>query len=130
MESSLEQVSKMCWAVNWAARQAWVASKAPRDGAGVATTGMDVRINIVVGDAVDACDAICSLSAEGLGACGGGVARDGADDVGFVCFFRRKGCRRGAEGGGGEGARRVVAPGVCWSDAIVRECFECLRFEG
>ncbi len=80
--TSLEQLSRMFWAANWArAEKAALAAseeasrqqqqqqqRKPRPL-------VDVRLNLVVGDAVDTCDAICLLSSEGLSAWG--KARDG-----------------------------------------------------
>lgn len=68
MGASLEQFSRMCWSANWAssAKQHHGSSRPEngKDSDGVGATDvprLDVRINIVVGDAVDTCDAICSL---------------------------------------------------------------------
>lgn len=90
--TSLEQLSRMCWAANWArAEQEQATALASRTAATSAEASrqkhqqqrkprplVDVRLNLVVGDAVDTCDAICLLSSEGLSAWG--KARDG-DEV-------------------------------------------------
>lgn len=61
MGASLEQFSRMCWAANWAS------SAKHHHGKGIGGVDpadaprLDVRINVVVGDAVDTCDAICAL---------------------------------------------------------------------
>lgn len=79
--TSLEQLSRMCWAVNWAQTEnarsqlerlpLFGKSEGPRPP-------VDVRFNFVLGDAIDTCDAIGLLSSEGLAAWG--KARDG-DEV-------------------------------------------------
>lgn len=87
MATGLEQLSRMCWAANWAltekeqAQASAVLAKQGRPRAPV-----DVRLNFVVGDAVDTCDALCLLSSEGLGAWG--KARDGDEVCVCVCCVR------------------------------------------
>ena len=87
MATGLEQLSRMCWAANWAltekeqAQASAVLAKQGRPRAPV-----DVRLNFVVGDAVDTCDALCLLSSEGLGAWG--KARDGDEVCVCVCYVR------------------------------------------
>lgn len=85
--TSLEQLSRMCWAANWARaekEQAQAQAQAPATPAknqGGGRPPVDVRLNFVVGDAVDTCDAICLLSPEGLSAWGN--HRDG-DEVRYL----------------------------------------------
>lgn len=73
--TSLEQLSRMCWAVNWARLEKEQSSSAAHAKQGRPRPPVDVRMNFVLGDAVDTCDAICLLSSEGLAAWG--KARDG-----------------------------------------------------
>lgn len=80
--TSLEQLSRMCWAANWA-RQEKLPERLDDSGDKFWRTArprapVDVRLNFVVADAIDACDAMCLLSSEGLAAWGKG--RDG-DEV-------------------------------------------------
>lgn len=58
----------MCWALNWArsARDHVGSGGGPGD-----ERALDVRINIMVGDAADTCDAICALSSSSTGSDGG-----------------------------------------------------------
>lgn len=84
MSTSLEQFSKMCWAVNWA----YMEAVERRAGGRTKTSAVDARINFVVGDAVDTCDTICMLSAEGRNAYGV------AHDVDEVCVFVPRFCGR------------------------------------
>lgn len=74
--TSLEQLSRMCWATCWAMVET---AKVKVDAAVLASQGerewcgrppVDVRLNFVVGDAIDTCDAICLLSSEGFTAWG------------------------------------------------------------
>lgn len=86
--TSLEQLSRMCWATVWAILETGnaVAMERMRADKGYQGRGegvvnrppVDVRLNFVVGDAIDTCDAICLLSSEGLSAWGNN--RDG-DEV-------------------------------------------------
>lgn len=73
LSTSLEQLSKMCWAVNWA----YMEAVDRRVGGRAKASAVDVRINFVVGDAVDTCDTICMLSAEGRNAFG--AAHEGGE---------------------------------------------------
>lgn len=85
--TGLEQLSRMCWAANWALtekEQAQASATLARKGR--PRGPVDVRLNFVVGDAVDTCDALCLLSSEGLRAWG--KARDG-EEVGGVGERRR-----------------------------------------
>ncbi|CAN0484699.1 unnamed protein product, partial [Ectocarpus sp. 12 AP-2014] len=82
--TSLEQLSRMCWAVNWARLEKEQSSSAALAKQGRPRPSVDVRMNFVLGDAVDTCDAMCLLSSEGLAAWG--KARDG-DEPGRVCSF-------------------------------------------
>ena len=56
----------MCWGVNWAFLEARNAGAPSQSWCPV----VDVRLNVIVGDALDTCDAICSLASEGLAAAG------------------------------------------------------------
>eukprot|EP00903_Cladosiphon_okamuranus_P010856 g10255.t2 len=83
--NGLEQLSRMCWAANWALtekEQAQACAVLSRQGR--PRGPVDVRLNFVAGDAVDTCDALCLLSSEGLSAWG--KARDG-DEPGSVCSY-------------------------------------------
>lgn len=100
--TGLEQLSRMCWAANWALtekEQAQASAVLFRQGR--PRVPVDVRLNFVVGDAVDTCDALCLLSSEGLSAWG--KARDG-DEVrgwgggGELCVVFAAGPRRGEAG--------------------------------
>lgn len=79
MATSLEQLSRMCWAVNWASFDSEkVRNRYAAFPLWNPSPPVDVRLNFVLGDAIDTCDAICLLSSEGLAAWG--KARDG-DEV-------------------------------------------------
>ncbi|CAM9285124.1 unnamed protein product [Scytosiphon promiscuus] len=85
--TSLEQLSRMCWAVIWAGFEN-AHARPTRHPASPNLRSLrppvDVRLNFVLGDAIDTCDAIGLLSSEGLAAWG--KARDG-DEPGRVCSF-------------------------------------------
>lgn len=74
----LEQLSRMCWAVNWAVLEAKNANVPSQ-----CWPIVDVRLNVVVGDALDTCDVISCLSSEGLEA--SGVSRDGEQVSKLMC---------------------------------------------
>lgn len=65
---SLEQFSRMCWATNWAVD---VSTRTVSTGS--YRGSLDVRLNILAGDALDVCDAISALVTSEMDATGGAV---------------------------------------------------------